>query len=375
MVTFIPHKHRDGRLWMIAFGLSLMTNIVIVAILGFASLNSQIFQQKTKPSTPIPIETMVTIFPDLVTANQSAAKALPATASAHKSRFARTSEDQTAPTPANAAFIGERNTRATSDRVPNSAASPLPSQSGISPKDESDIETTESRYQEGKSAGPPADTSAIESPTPTRPEMAPTEKPKLTKPLAPSSLSPRREKLLDGPNPVDVPTPKETAVNSETKAPQLTKIATEPSPSPPSPPEVAQPPVVRPPPATVAKGFQRKTAMVGSISRTGRSALDVADSPLGRYHAVISRAVEQEWQRNCVRHRDFITPGFLTVRFFVEPNGHVRTVQFVGEMETGEIQKGFTLNAIRDADIPAMPAVLKKEFAKEPLELIFNFYF
>jgi outer membrane biosynthesis protein TonB len=123
------------------------------------------------------------------------------------------------------------------------------------------------------------------------------------------------------------------------------------------------------------RGNQRKTAIVGSISRTGRSALNVADSPLGRYQAQISRAVEQEWQRNCVRHRDFITPGFLTVRFFVETNGTVRTVRFVGEMETGEVQKGFTLNAIRDADIPPMPAALKKEFEKEALELIFNFYF
>jgi hypothetical protein len=53
----------------------------------------------------------------------------------------------------------------------------------------------------------------------------------------------------------------------------------------------------------------------------------------------------------------------------------VRTVQFVGNMETGEVQKGFTLNAIRDAAIPPMPAALKKDFANEPLELIFNFYF
>jgi hypothetical protein len=123
------------------------------------------------------------------------------------------------------------------------------------------------------------------------------------------------------------------------------------------------------------RGNQRKTAIVGSISRTGRSALDVADSPLGRYQAVISRAVEQEWQRNCVRHRDFITPGYLTVRFFVETNGRVRSVQFVGDMTTGEVQKGFTLNSIRDADIPAMPAAVRKDFVKEPLELIFNFYF
>ncbi len=143
----------------------------------------------------------------------------------------------------------------------------------------------------------------------------------------------------------------------------------------PTPAELPKPAVAKSATDPAFSGYQRKTAIVGSISRTGRSALDVVDSPLGRYQAVISRAVEQEWQRNCVRHRDFITPGFLTVRFFVETSGKVRTVQFVGSMETGEVQKGFTLNSIRDADIPPMPAAVKKEFEKEPLELIFNFYF
>jgi len=121
-------------------------------------------------------------------------------------------------------------------------------------------------------------------------------------------------------------------------------------------------------------GNQKKTAIRGSISRTGRSSLDVADTPLGRYQAIISRAVELEWQRNCTRHRDFITPGYLTIRFFVEASGKVRRVQFV-DGQTPEIQKGFTLNSIRDADIPPMPAALKDDYAKEPLELIFNFYF
>ena len=85
--------------------------------------------------------------------------------------------------------------------------------------------------------------------------------------------------------------------------------------------------------------------------------------------------MELEWQRNCVRHRDFITPGFLTVRFFVEPNGRVRSVSFVGDMETGEVQKGFTLNSIRDASIPPMPPALRGDYKEEPLELIFRFYF
>ena len=123
------------------------------------------------------------------------------------------------------------------------------------------------------------------------------------------------------------------------------------------------------------KGNQRKTAMVGSISRTGRSALNVDDTELGRYQAAISKAVELEWQRNCMRHRSFITPGFLTVRFFVEPSGRVKSVAFVGEMETGEVQKGFTLSSIREAEIPAMPAELAKAYEDDTLELLFRFYF
>jgi hypothetical protein len=44
-------------------------------------------------------------------------------------------------------------------------------------------------------------------------------------------------------------------------------------------------------------------------------------------------------------------------------------------METGQVQKGFTLSSIRDAAIPAMPAELRKELDGEPMELLFNFYF
>ena len=115
--------------------------------------------------------------------------------------------------------------------------------------------------------------------------------------------------------------------------------------------------------------------MVGSISRTGRSALNVDDTELGRYQAAISKAVELEWQRNCVRHRDFITPGFLTVRFYIEPSGRVRSINSVGEMETGEIQKGFTFSSIREADIPKMPKELAEMYEGDAMELVFRFYF
>jgi hypothetical protein len=379
----IPRSRQgDGRLWALALLLSLGFNLGILGVAGFTMLQSQILRKPQTAQAPAPqdSETTMTILPEFATPE---APAPPPSATSPK--FARTSADQTAPPPETAPFIGERNTQATSDRTPNQAAPPLPSQAGIEPKSPQDLETTQSDYQDGKltsepSATPPSPQPSPPMPPPPEPSTAeaPSNSPKTETPGkdAIRATPPPPERLLSGPSPVDVPvakkpeesnTPKPTA---EKRPPDGKSQDNDTPPTKPTQPATAK--------SSTEPGFrgnQRKTAIVGSISRTGRSALNVADSPLGRYQAQISRAVEQEWQRNCVRHRDFITPGFLTVRFFVETNGTVRTVRFVGEMETGEVQKGFTLNAIRDADIPPMPAALKKEFEKEALELIFNFYF
>jgi outer membrane biosynthesis protein TonB len=123
------------------------------------------------------------------------------------------------------------------------------------------------------------------------------------------------------------------------------------------------------------RGNQEKTRLSGSLSRKGVSALNVADTALGRYHASLSRAVEAEWSRNCTKYRDFITPGILTLRFVIDEKGGIRSVGVVEMIDAGEVQKGFTLNAIRQSKIPPMPKDLLKELDGEPLELIYNFYF
>jgi len=364
--------------------LSLLVNAIALIAAGLGSLQSSKFQQLRQVAAPPPAETSITIFPEMIVPAPPtpAPYQPPPAAPPSQPRFARTNESQTATAPEKPKFLGERNTRATSDRQPDVGAHELPSQAGAKPRDSDDLETTESAYRDG----PLADAATQEAPktlaTPTAQEPAesnvppPVESSDSNKPSGvgqAQSLPATRERLLNGPNPVDVSAPREitkteTPAAPRTQEPKEEKVATPPQESP-------QAKASTPSSTPGFRGNQRKTAIIGSISRTGRSALDVADSPLGRYQAVISRAVEQEWQRNCVRHRDFITPGFLTVRFFVETSGKVRTVQFVGNMETGEVQKGFTLNAIRDAAIPAMPAALKKDFTNEPLELIFNFYF
>ena len=397
MQSLAPSSRRgDGHLWMIALGLSFLANAGILAVVGFTALETAILRKNSPPVPPPQAETVATILAEFVQGSASTETiAAPAPVeTAQEKRFARTTPDQAEPPEKSTPFIGERNTRATSDRAPVPDAPPLPSQAGIAPRDETDTETTESAYQDGKlgTAPSPAPDSGAPPvpPVPPAPEMTPappvpeppaetatTETPDKPGADTVNSTPPPREKLLDGPNPVDVQVPKETAKNEDIK-PTPEKRAAADFPPAPKPAEVAkavETPKPKPSPDKAFKGFQRKTAVVGSISRTGRSALDVEDSPLGRYQAAVSRAVELEWQRNCVRHRDFITPGFLTVRFFVEKGGKVRSVQFVGEMETGEVQKGFTLNSIRDAEIPAMPQALRKDYDTEPLELIFRFFF
>ena len=398
--------HRgDGHLWVIALGFSVLANIGLLILGGFAVLEAAVLRQKSQPPAPPPAASVVMIFPEMApaaTTPSANAQATPTNAAAPPTqdttpaqavlaaaapRFARTSADQSAPRPDNPTLLGERNTQATSDRAPVASAPPLPSQAGVAAHDASQIETTESHYQDGHLDGDPTLKPATDiAPAPPPPAIpaAPEPAPEMAvETLDPPAVAekdpdavapPPRPPLAEGPHPVDVPVARELAKKEPTQAPPKPIADAVPPPRRPPTPmtQPLQSPAAKPP---GFKGFQRKTAVVGSISRTGRSSLDVADSPLGRYQATLSRAVEQEWQRNCVRHRDFITPGFLTVRFFVETSGKVRSVQFVGDMETGEVQKGFTLNAIRDAEIPAMPAALRKEYDQEPLELIFRFYF
>jgi hypothetical protein len=374
-LTSTPQR-RDARLWAIAAGLSLLLNALILLTVGLLSVNP-FFLRKPPPlaaTPPPPAEQVIKIFPEIATAPPLVE------APAEAPRFARTAPDQTAPRPEAPAFIGERDTRATSDRAPDRTAPPLPSQAGIEPRNPQDFETTESRYQDGALSADPSPPSEISAaPAPAMESAAVAAAPageRVETPGTHETLSapPPRERLLDGPNPVDIPVLPDQPEIAQAKPAPLERPREGEKPVDPADATKPTPPAAKPADPAFS-GNQRKTAIRGSISRSGRSALDVADSPLGRYQALISRAVELEWQRNCMRHRDFITPGYLTVRFFVETSGRVRSVQFVGEMETGEVQKGFTLNSIRNAEIPPMPPALRKEFASEPLELIFNFYF
>lgn len=369
----------DARLWAFALAASLLANVALLACFGIAAVvYGGSTRRPVEKKEAAPIESVVVLVAPAVAVPE------PEVEPDVPEEFARTSEEQRAARPERPRFMGERDTRATSNAAPDAEAPPLPAQEGEDPRSERDLSTVESDFQDSPlDQGAPAAPAEPPAP-PVPPPGLPMGEAELTGEREETSVSQAepvegaRETLLEGPNPVDVPVP--PAPEADEPEPlaaerprdgvadasgEVTSAVVEETPRQPRPP--VQDPAFR--------SEQRKTAIRGSIGRTGVGSLDVADTPMGRYQAAISKAVELEWQRNCVRHRDFIQPGFLTVRFFVQPDGKVGGVQFLSEMETGQVQKGFTHTSIRDAKIPAMPQALRDELGDEPLELIFNFYF
>jgi len=375
----------EGFLW----GLSFLASLVLNGLLFFtfsviAAKRVEVALQR-EPEPVAEQQATIVLIPEQAPTGGVRVEQPSAPLPSRPDRFARTSPDQASARPEKPAFIGERDTEATSDSTPDPTAAAMPAQKGIDPI-RSEVETTESRFQDGEIG----DNGKSKPSEPATPPPAPPGEPAVADPQTPpaepmpevaevpASKSAPREELAQGPNPVDVPVKDGPKEDSPKPTPASRSSEAQP-PKPPVPQKEAvqdKPKETTPPDnAPGFAGYQRKTQIRGSISRSGKSALAVENSAMGRYQAALSKAVELEWQRNCVRYRDFITPGFLTVRFVVEQNGKVRSVAFVEAMQSGEVQKGFTLNAIRQAAIPAMPADLKKELGTEPLELIFNFYF
>ncbi len=373
----------QSKLWLISFLCSLALLLIGVFLFGVLTLTSMGFSPK-RP-LPRPAEQVVVILAPALPQVASVTTAAPTIPVAEKDRpqFARTSADQESASPEKADFIGDRDTIATSDAIPLAGAPAMPSQAGREPRRPKEIETTVSKPQDGEITH-----NAPSTPTP-QPMAQPSP---LTSnenflqelPTKASSLAENRteQEMPDKPEQKEIipketilgeipveravkqeeikPKPMVATADSREKANQLPK---------PNQPREADPTTPG------FRGNQQKTKISGSITRQGKSALNVANTSLGRYHAALSRSIEAEWHRNCTKYRDFITPGILTMRFVVDPSGSVRSVSVVEMVNAGEVQKGFTLNSIRQAKLPTIPADLKKELDGEPLEITYNFYF
>ncbi|MGC4017197.1 MAG: hypothetical protein QM755_22195 [Luteolibacter sp.] len=261
--------------------------------------------------------------------------------------FQQTSEEQaSSEAPVKAMFIGEHNTRATSDRAPDPGAAPLPSQQGTPAKER----------EETLAQTPPA-------PTPPSPPKQPAVTVEQLPPGPAVTVEPavtiEQDPPMEGPHPLAVPVPRPP-------------VEPAPAPEPPKP-AAAEPTPPAPQPAQ-QNPSAGKTRINGSISRTGTSAVDVVDSPRGRYQAVVNRLVGEEFMRNCERYQKLITPGFMTVRFMISQDGKLgKDVTVVEEVDCTIQQKGFTIQSIRSAKFPPLPPELKKTLGREPFDLTIRF--
>lgn len=371
----------EASLWLAALLISIVINGLLLAWVSYEAILSKTAKEmiNAKPLA----EAVVTIFPEMFVEEAEEAKP-----DANDQKAVRTSDDQLDPTaPSSRRYIGERNTQATSDRNATNDDTTMPSQAGREARPDEKPETTESVYQDGR-LDTPIQATVLNQPIPLIKELPnpltnAAEQMKGDKQPDPSeedkAQTAIREKLLEGPNMVERDVPK-SEVKENIKPREEKKIRDgNPDGVALNKPNELPKPTAKPTPAVINdpafSGNQTKTAIRGSISRTGRSALDVVDTPMGRYQAQISRAVELEFQRNCVKRRDFIVPGYITVQFFIDAKGRVTSLSLLGEIEGGEVQKGFTIDSIREAPIPVMPSEIKKEMKGDSLELIYNFYF
>lgn len=385
----------DARLWAWALVGSLLANGLIVLFLGWSALAGWVVPEPERrlPESEEATIVIVPVVPERVPA-----------ADPEKRRFARTSPEQAAESPEKARFFGERDTRAASERAAVANGPEVPSQAGEE-AEFAEVETTRSRFQDGdlrhravgsavspqppSPADPapplPADAKeaalAVESGRSSEASEAADSEEAGTDQAGPRTREPKAaiERLAQGPLTVERPV-RPTDRVEEAPKPAPGREQPRPGEGERSAEVVVEQPkrAVRPlvdPTMPGFRGNQRRTELKGSISRRGRSSLDVQDSVLGRYHAEVSRAIEREWLRKCLQHRDYITPGVIRVRVVLDGEGQVRSVGTVEEFGIGTIQKGFTHGAIREAPMPAMPGELKRELQGEPLELLYNFIF
>lgn len=288
-------------------------------------------------------------------------------------------------------FIGERSTAAASETVLDEGAEELPTQITAEPEKEDQLPNT---FNSDFVDAEPLETPAVATPeaveTQPQPEEqseeildtmeAPPLEENVVEEMSPPEPLPEKEELLE--TPTQIETLAETEVEEiieEIKEPEedtQEELAEINEPEQPAEEKgLPKPPTEATPSADSFQTEQKKTRLIGSLSRSGKSSLEVKGTALGKYYAEISKIIERKWQANCLQYREHIQPGVISMQFSVEQDGRISSPRPHDVVSTSQIQVGFTMKAIRTSKLPPMPPEVQKELEGERLELIYNFYF
>ena len=317
--------------------------------------------------------------------------------------YMRTSQNQASDTaPKNAAFIADRNTIAAATKAASPGATePMPSMDGLKLPSR---ELADRDYRDGQlkddavAKTPPKEVAMMQpqppappslpsppavAPTPATPTpMAETPKPAQTVAKATTDTTPlikMMEELSEsGQNrlPIDLKKaekPEKTDPDTPPKAIPVPKAEQVPEMPQSAPPETApQKPVPKALPVLDEEVVTRTTRnqdpnsftphtrtsqVQGTISNRGaEAAVDAEATPKGRYIRQVLGQVEKKWNIYRVLRRDGVTYGSLQIVFYVNRKGKVEGLNVVNSKESNPILTDFTLQAVKDAEIPPMPA-------------------
>lgn len=99
------------------------------------------------------------------------------------------------------------------------------------------------------------------------------------------------------------------------------------------------------------------------------------DTPKLRYTRQVEGAIGKLWQQYSAFHRD-VVPGRLEISFYVTKKGKVEGLVIQDARQSNVRLTEFTLRAVREAEIPPMPAEVYPELSQaDPERLRFDFNF
>ena len=288
--------------------------------------------------------------------------------------FVVTREDQeSGEKPDETALIGEFSTKASSDAGAEAGQEPMPALAG---KEEvkSDVKTFDSDFADGKNAGPQDGSGNAGEAGEGDAEM--TEKEALA-----------QEKSA---KPADAPSPEMESAEEipETKRDDLAEIdqalkELEEALAQEAKPMKKVEETLPEKKATKASesshpdgGFApqtRKTKVKGVLSASGKGALDVENTPAGRYEAQIYRLLERSWQMENHRNKSLLAPGSITLYFVVDQQGKVSRQQLLSMIGASTTQWGSVCQALENIAIPKMPKDVIEDLEGDALELTVTF--
>jgi len=133
-------------------------------------------------------------------------------------------------------------------------------------------------------------------------------------------------------------------------------------------------PSVGDPRATQRNIFQpqtRQTHAAGRITNRNKAAVSASETALGHYSKSITQAIERQWNFYRLEHSDFVTYGNIRLAFEITPEGKTENLKIL-ENSANAVMADFTLDAILDANIPAIPADVIKLLGGENFNMTYD---